>query len=269
LWDDLLKRFDSTFLFSLLEKTFFAFIVLLFFYFGGRLARRGIARFASRSSRNANFSALLSNLAYAGFIIVAVVAILTIYTGAGLSSLLTLFGILSLAISLSIQDVLKNFVAGIYILLEQPFKIGDRILLKGVEGIVESIEIRTTNLRTDEGIQVIIPNGTVFTEIIANRSAYERSLATVRITLPPSQTFKEATEQISKLLRTMEGQDVLQKPEPVVVLENVAEGKKTLRVEFWTHRGEAGRIAPRIAVELQQQLPEADVSVAGPKSLVI
>ncbi|MEI6044553.1 MAG: mechanosensitive ion channel domain-containing protein [Chloroflexota bacterium] len=264
-----MKSLDYAFLWGLLEKTLLALVVLLIFYFGGRLARRGIARIASRSSRNANLAALLSNLTYAGFVILALVTILTIYTGAGLSSLLTLLGILSLAISLSIQDVLKNFVAGVYILMEQPFKIGDRISLKGVEGIVESIEIRTTNLRTDEGIQIIIPNGTVFTEVIVNRSAYERSLATVRVTLPSSHTFKEATAQISQILTTLESQDVMQKPEPSLVLENVTDGKKTFRVEFWTRQGTAHLVAPRVAVALQQQLPEADVSVAGPKSLTV
>lgn len=269
MWDELGKRLNNSFLFDLLEKTFWALIVLLVFYFGGRLARRAIARFASRNSRNANFSALVSNLAYASIIILAIVAILTIYTGAGLSSLLTLLGVLSLAISLSIQDVLKNFVAGVYILLEQPFKIGDRISIKGVEGIVESIEIRTTNLQTDEGIQVIIPNGTVFTEIVANRSAYERRLATIRVTLRPTQTFKEATEQINAVLKEQAKEDVAPQPAPVIVLEGMVEGKTTLRVEFWTTQGSIYTVGPRVAEALQQKLPEADVSVAGPKPLAV
>lgn len=268
-WDEIQRRLDNNFLFELLTKTFWAFIVLLVFYFGGRLARRAIVRFASRNSRNANFSALLSNLVYASIIVIAIVAILTIYTGAGLSSLLTLLGIISLAVSLSVQDVLKNFVAGIYILLEQPFKIGDRISIKGVEGVVESIEIRTTNLQTDEGIQVIIPNGTVFTEIVANRSAYERRLATVRVTLRPSQTFKEATDQINNVLKTQVKEDVAEQPAPTIVMENVAEGKTTLRVEFWTPQGSVYTVAPRVAEAIQQKLPEADVSVAGPKPLAV
>ncbi len=218
-----------------------------------------MAGIASRTSRNANFSALLSNLTYAIFIALAIVSILAIYTGAGISSLLTLVGVFGLAISLSLQDVLKNFVAGVYILLEQPFRIGDRITVKSVEGLVESIEIRTTNIRTDQGIQIIIPNGTVFTEIISNRSAYDRHLGTIRVTLPEDESFEGVTERVCNKLLTFDVKDVVKTPAPAVVLENITGGKTTFRVEFWTRQGALNEVSPRVALALQEILPKADI----------
>lgn len=201
--------------------------------------------------------------------VAALVVILTIYTGAGASSLLTLLGIASLAVSLSLQDVLKNFVAGVYILLEQPFKIGDRISVKTIEGVVESIEIRTTNLRTDDGIQIIIPNNTVFSEIVANRSAYNRRMVTVRLILPSTLVFEEAISQITTTLAAMPEKEVLKTPAPVIILENTFRGRTTLRLEFWTQPEALPYIAGQVAQALRQQIPEADVKLPVPKPLAI
>ncbi len=246
-------------------KTVWALAILLVFYWLGRLARSTVIKFAASHSRNANFSALLSNVSYAIFIILGLLAILTIYTGAGLSSLLTLLGIFSLAISLSLQDVLKNFVAGVYILLEQPFKIGDTISVKGVEGIVESIEIRTTNLKTNDGIQIIIPNNTVFSEIVSNSSAYERRLVTVRVILPPGQpNFDQITERISRVLKLVNQEKVLAEPNPAIILESIIRDRTTLRVEFWTPLAAQGEVGPLVALAIQQELPEANVSIGNP-----
>ena len=263
------KLFGESNLFDLAQKTLWAALVLLLFYVIGRRLRRLVLKIVSRSSRNVNFSALLSNVVYIGLIIAALVIILTIYTGAGASSLLTLLGILSLAVSLSVQDVLKNFVAGVYILLEQPFKIGDRISVKNIEGVIESIEIRTTNLRTDDGIQIIIPNNTVFSEIVANRSAYNRRMVTVRLILPATFDFQAAITQITSVLSAMPEKEVLKNPAPAIILENTFRGRTTLRVEFWTQPEALPFIAGQVAQAFRQQISEADVKLAVPKPLAI
>ena len=91
--------------------------------------------------------------------------------GVDWTGLLTLVGAAGLAISLSMQDLLKNVIAGIYILMEQPFRIGDRITVKDVTGTVQGIELRTTIMCTDDELQVIVPNSTVLNEIVTNRTA--------------------------------------------------------------------------------------------------
>src|ERR687893_213895 len=91
-------------------------------------------------------------------VVVGVVLMLPSF-GVDWAGLLTLVGAAGLAISLSMQDLLKNVIAGIYILMEQPFRIGDRISVKEVTGIVQGIELRTTLLCTEESLQVVVPNG--------------------------------------------------------------------------------------------------------------
>ena len=84
-------------------------------------------------------------------------------------TVVALAGVLGLAASLALQDVLKNFVAGVYLLVERPFRIGESIKVKEFSGSVETIDVRTTVLRTPEGDAIMVPNAILFAEIILNR----------------------------------------------------------------------------------------------------
>ena len=90
LWNRLLTLIDQNQLVNLLGKTILSLLVLAVFIVLGRVLRNALKRVVGRTSRNANLPILLSNLVYVAMIIIAVLAILSIYTGAGLSTLLTL-----------------------------------------------------------------------------------------------------------------------------------------------------------------------------------
>ena len=87
-------------------------------------------------------------------------------SGLHIAALATLMGALGLAVSLSLQDVARNFVAGLYLVIERPFKRGDQITVRSFSGEVEVIDLRTTTLRTDEGHQVILPNTIIMSEVV-------------------------------------------------------------------------------------------------------
>ena len=90
--------------------------------------------------------------------------------GVPLTTFVTVLGVAGLGISLAMQDVLKSFVAGTFLLFERPFRIGDEISVKDQRGVVENIGIRTTRLRNGDNVQIIIPNAVVFAEVVANRT---------------------------------------------------------------------------------------------------
>jgi small-conductance mechanosensitive channel len=90
--------------------------------------------------------------------------------GVPLTTFVTVLGVAGLGISLAMQDILKSFVAGTYLLFERPFRIGDEISVKDQRGVVEHIGIRTTQLRNADNVQIIIPNAVVFAEMVANRT---------------------------------------------------------------------------------------------------
>lgn len=124
----------------------------------GRLAR----------TTNVNLGILIGRLSYLAALGLGLIWIAYIF-GIQLTGLLTFLGALSLAITFAIQDVLKNLVAGLYLLWERPFLIGDNIKVKDVTGSVEDIQVRTTVLRAENGQLIVVPNAVLFTEIVINR----------------------------------------------------------------------------------------------------
>ena len=85
------------------------------------------------------------------------------------TALLAGFGVLGLAASLALQDILKSFCAGIYLLFERPFSIGDQIKVKDFEGRVVDIGIRVTVLHLEDSREVLIPNSMVLADIVVNQ----------------------------------------------------------------------------------------------------
>ena len=103
------------------------------------------------------------------WLVVTLLWVLTI-VGVNPAGLVAVAGAIGLAFSLAIQDILKNFFSGIYLLLERPFRVGDTIRVKDQQGVVENIGVRTTQLRTAENVQVLVPNATVFGEVVTNHT---------------------------------------------------------------------------------------------------
>src|SRR2546421_537960 len=121
-----------------------------------------------RKRANANVTILLGNLAQLGIILFAALGIVAIYTRDAFGWILTSLSVVGLVIGLSLQDILKNFFAGIWVLVERPFRIGDTIEVSGNTGVVEEIAFRTTMLKTADGRQAIIPNGVFMTSPVTN-----------------------------------------------------------------------------------------------------
>ena len=142
-------------------------IVLAVVFIGRRLQAAWRTGRLARTT-TVNLSILIGRLSYLVALAIGLIWIAYIF-GIQLSGLLTFLGALSLAITFALQDILKNLVAGLYLLWEQPFVIGDSIQVKDVSGTVQDVQIRTTVLRAEAGQLIIVPNAVLFTEIVVNR----------------------------------------------------------------------------------------------------
>jgi small conductance mechanosensitive channel len=104
-------------------------------------------------------------------VVVLITAVIVLsMLGADPAGLVTLVAAVGLAFSLAMQDILKNFFAGVYLLLERPFRVGEVIKVKDQQGTVENIGVRTTMLRTPDNVHVLVPNAIVFAEVVANHT---------------------------------------------------------------------------------------------------
>jgi small-conductance mechanosensitive channel len=168
----------------------------------------------SQRSMSWNGTVLVGRLVSIGIRVIAVMIALNVLgvSGTGLIAVASAF---TVAVGLSLQDVLKNFFAGVYLLLERPFKAGDRIVIKDVTGEVQGIDIRTTLVRNINNELVLIPNATVFTEILRNDTYFGVRRVDLSITSPERRlqeletALHAALDEISGIRRPL--------PEPRIV----------------------------------------------------
>ncbi|SRR5579884_3383591 len=135
-------------------------------------ARHWFDRVSARSRADVNLRVLLSRFFYLTLLIYGLLWALEVL-GISPAAIVTSLGVFGLAIGLAIQDILKNFFAGVYLLFERPFRIGDEIGVRDHQGRVVDVGMRTTTLRTEDGLQVMIPNSIVLAEVVINRSTYQ------------------------------------------------------------------------------------------------
>jgi small conductance mechanosensitive channel len=120
-----------------------------------------------RAGAEPSIGLLIGRLCYFAIVAIGAVWILAIFN-IPLTALVAALGAVSLAVSLALQDILKNLVAGLYLLIEKPFRIGDRLVVRTFDGTVENVDIRTTQLRTSSGERVLVPNAVLFAEVLVN-----------------------------------------------------------------------------------------------------
>lgn len=228
--------------------------VVVIAIFAARFAKRQVTSNLARTAINRNVVILTANLALAGVWVVAISAMLAIL-GASWSGLLTLLGAGTITVGLSLQDLLRNYVAGIYLLLERPFAIGDRVRIRDVDGLVESVELRTTILSNDAGEQITVPNATVFLEIVTNRSISPDEATTVvlsKLDLPLADIPQLVTTTLAELTGDVG------RPPKVSLVGASAEGATVSATLF--HPPGADLTAGMLA-RLRERFPAADVAV--------
>ncbi|GER89237.1 hypothetical protein KDW_33990 [Dictyobacter vulcani] len=178
----------------------------------------------------------------------------------------TVLGAFTVAITVAFQDILKNLVAGFYILVERPFYIGDQInITSGVItyiGKVEDIQLRATMLRLTSGEEVSIPNLFIFSNAVINNTHFGERRSILMLTMPQENFERdETTSKIMQLLK--EYPEVMSKPEPVIMVNGYEDSKISLQIRFWVATGQIIDIS-HVVYELHNLFPTADISVKEP-----
>src|SRR5256886_4185895 len=179
-WDTLRSYLPNS---HALLKVAVAILILVAFYLLARLVRL-LARKELRRVKAGPQVALLVNRIV--FLTALVIGVVTAFSELFGSPALVFggFGFLALAFSLAFQDILKNFIAGLFMLLERPFRLGDEITVDNHTGIVENIEMRATTLRTSGGGEGVTPNSLVFTGALINPTRYPPRPFSLTATVP-------------------------------------------------------------------------------------
>jgi small-conductance mechanosensitive channel len=236
-------------------------LFLLLSFVLASLVRGALRKELKRPHIDPQVALLVSRIAYLGVVLLGVIAFFTRWFG-NPTLVFGGFGFLALAVSLAFQDILKNFIAGLFMLVERPFRLGDEITVDNHTGIVENIEMRATTLRTSDGEQVITPNSLVYTGTIINRTRYPTRMFTLTAKVPDGVVVDGLVERLREELKNRP--DISEDPPPHVGLQPSVDGGLTLEVHYWLDYRKNDPLATQAAIG-QQIYRTIHSSDAAPK----
>ena len=202
--------------------------------FGGIWLAKQIKKYIVLIMERRNIDALLasftSNIAYVALVAFVVIAALS-KLGIQTTSFVAIVGAAGLAIGLSLQSSLSNFASGVMIIAFRPFKVGDFIEAGGVAGVVEGIQIFSTQMRTGDNKQIIVPNANITGSNITNYSAKDTRRVDMEFGTGYGDDIKLAKEILTKLLE--EDERILKDPAPLVAVSELADSSVNFVVRPW------------------------------------
>jgi potassium efflux system protein len=200
-----------------------------------------------------------TGVGYVGIMVAALAAFS--YAGFNLSSLAIVAGALSVGIGFGLQNLINNFVSGLILLAERPISVGDRVVVGGEEGFVRKISVRSTELETFDGANVLIPNSYFISEKVKNWT-FRNNIC--RIVIPIGATYGSDPRQVQSVLLTVASShpEVLTAPEPSVTLDEFAAA--SLRFTLCAFVGDiakSGRVRTDLAMSILDAFDKAGIAI--------
>ncbi len=231
---------------------------------------RAAVRRATSSRQHKNVGIVLGRLAYAGILIfgvfAAAAAVIPTFT---FGTLVSALGIGGVAIGFAFKDIFQNLLAGILLLLSEPFRVGDEITSGEFTGTVEAIETRATYIRTYDGRRVIVPNSNIYTDPVTVISAYDMLRSQYDVGIGYGDDIDAAKRILLDVARSVDG--VLDDPAPDVVVWDLAGSSLNLRLRWWTKPKRSDVVTHRdqILQRAKEQLVAAGIDLPFPTQQIL
>ncbi len=185
--------------------------------------------------------------------------------GVELSQLTLLVSALGVGIGFGLQNIVNNFVSGLVIAFERPFREGDMIAVGQLMGRIREIGIRASNIRTIEGAEVIVPNGNLISGEVINWTLSDRSR---RIDIPIGVSYGSDPAEVQKVLLEVLNEDpnVAKDPAPVALFKGFGDSSLDFALVFWTPDAEQWvAVASDVRVRIFGALREAGIEIPFPQ----
>ena len=193
------------------------------------------------------------------FVIIAALGQLGVDT----TSLVALIGAAGLAIGLSLQGSLQNFASGVMLITFRPFTSGDFVEVAGVAGVVEKISIFSTQLRTGDNKQLIVPNGSIYGSVITNYSAKPTRRVDMVFGIGYDDDIKKAKDIMLQILTSDER--VLDDPAPLIAVSELADSSVNFAVRPWVNSADYWGVFFDTHERVKLALDEAGISIPYPQ----
>ncbi len=234
-----------------------AIAILIITWAVARLLRRTVQKIISKTSTQGHIDILISRGVSAVLIGIGVVLALSIL-GMSLSAALATIGLASVGIGFALQDILSNLFAGVILLLQHPFTIGDQVRVGDLEGVVENVRVRDTQILTYNGERIYIPNKVVFNGPIINYTSTQTLRVDLPIKIKHAEDIDLAKKTAKGVLRGFPG--IMKQPVPVVLVKS--ESKEVeLILRFWidSDRNKSQRLRSDVTEAVLNELREKGI----------
>ncbi|MDX1664507.1 MAG: mechanosensitive ion channel [Candidatus Promineifilaceae bacterium] len=268
LWDSVIQM-GETFL-ALVPRIIIGLLVMFLFVWLARVMRSGIQRLIKQAGRSEAAATALGGIARWLTIIVGILVAMTIiFPSVDVATLLGTLGVSGVVIGFAFRDILQNFFAGLILLLTEPFKIGDQIVIDDFEGTVKDIAVRATTIHTYDGRHVIIPNSNLFTDAVTVNTAHPIRRTQYDVGIGYGDDIDTAQRLILEALQATPG--VLEDPAPDVLLVALADSTVNLRARWWadSNRADTLKVQDLVLQNIKERLVAAGIDLPFPTQMVL
>lgn len=224
---------------------------------------------ARKRGRDSLGSVLGSMLLWSLIVLGAMLAVTIVSPSVKPADLIAGLGIGSVAIGFAFKDILQNMLAGILILLRQPFEVGDQIKSGGHEGTVEKIETRATFLKTYDGRRVVIPNSDIYTDAVIVNTAFELRRSQYDVGIGCNDDWDKAIKIMKETTAAISGVNTEKGVEALPWA--MGDSANTIRLRWWTKSDRATVVHTFADVikDVYMALDKAAIDLPYPTSVVL
>jgi small conductance mechanosensitive channel len=251
----------------LLPKLFISLIIFFIFLLIALRTSRIIHNRMIKRLNDLLLAAFLSKIIKWSIIIIGFIFFMQIIGLAGIAGgMFAGAGVAAFIIGFAFKDIGENFLSGIILAFNRPFKIGDIIVSQSITGTVTSLDLRTTNVKTFDGHDIFIPNSYILNNPLTNYNADSLRRHEFIVGVDYSSDLKEAIGIIMELLK--KNDEVLKIPEPDVLVNELADNSVNLVVRFWLDISQLERkwviVKSDIIRETKEALVNAGIDIPFP-----
>jgi small-conductance mechanosensitive channel len=248
----------------------FIVVFLVLYVLGRAVVGSFVGRLLDARGLEAHAKRPLQKLTQAA-VVVAAIAVAFGLAGYGnfLQALATVAAAATLAVGFALQDVIKNFVAGVFIFTEQPFRIGDWIEWDGNSGVVEDISLRVSRIRTFDNELLTVPNSQLTDDVIKNPVAKGQLRLKFLFGIGYDDDIDEATRII--IDEADDHPEILADPAPTVHLVELGDSSVGLQSRIWIDdpaRSDLVKIRGEYVQAVKERFDEADINIPYPNRTI-
>ena len=258
-------------LIAMLPNLAVALIVFGLFYLIGRLVKWLVKRLTRRHRQARNLGLVLGRLSEGTIILIGLfVALAVVIPSFKVGQLINLLGISGVAFGFAFRDILQNFLAGILLLLTEPFRIGDQIVVNNFEGTVEEIQTRATTIKTYDGRRIVIPNSELFTQSVTVNTAFDNRRMQYDVGIGYGDDIDRAKQLITEAMHSVDG--VLQNPPPDTLVVALAGSSVNIRARWWVNpprRADTLDVQDKVLTAIKNKLSANGIDLPYPTQQIL